>query len=203
MYTDPFFHIPNRQVSFAESSKGHTYPQTTTTFRPKQAPVSSSYKDFQYHHSWMTSGPANKCSLLWCHPLAVVTSYSPKSVLSYSRRGNNISCVNETTFYQSAHRSFLSPLLVAGYEKQGCSQHCRRYSVNGAGADMVGRCVVLCLFYKILNSKFIMIRKQIIANILWIRLVFVVSINESGTLTVLEWVMRSQYSHDYDVIIMK
>lgn len=57
---------------------------------------------------------------------------------------------------------------------------------KGAGADMIGSCVVLCLFYKTLNSKFNMIRKQVIANILWIRLVFVVIIQESGALTTLE-----------------
>lgn len=209
MCTDPFFHIPNRQVSFEENREGHTSPQTTTTFRPQQAAVPLSYKGFQYHHSSMTSGPANKCPLLWCQ-LAVVMSYFPKSVFSCSGWGNNISCVNETTLYQSAHRPFLSPLLVAGYEKQGYSQlkesHCRNAditSVNGAGVDMVGRCIVLYLFFKILNSKFNMIGKQIIANILWIRLVFVVIIYESGTVTVLEWVMRSQYSHDYEVIIIK
>lgn len=129
MCTDPFFHTPNRQVSFAESREDHTCPQTTTAFRPKQAPVPLSYKGFQYHHSSMTSGPANKCPLLW-GPLAVVTSYSSKSVLSCSGWGNNISCVNETTFYQSAHRPFLSFLLVAVSEKQGWGQHRKSHSAG-------------------------------------------------------------------------
>lgn len=79
----------------------------------------------------------------------------------------------------------LLPILLTD-ESQGCHQYWERSSFRDAiiissKEDMVGRCAVLYLCYKIANSKFNMIKNKLftVSWILWVRLTFVVIINKS------------------------
>lgn len=74
----------------------------------------------------------------------------------------------------------------------------QRFSLKNACEDMVGRCAVLCLFYKIVNSTYNVTRTQIIvafAYTLWRGLVFAVIIHEPAAVTTLERLIGPKETH--------